>query len=184
MSGPERKRFLDPAVLDRAVREVAALAKEDEIRLILIGGYAMQLYGSPRLTGDIDFAADRIPERFKGGETLSFGGVRSQSSEGVPVAIVLRDDDFASLYTEAVSRGRRMKGVAALVVRPEHLAAMKMVAGRNGKDDADLEFLIASGAIDLAETRRIVRQHLGPYAAKELDQLVDIIKWKKSTGRL
>jgi hypothetical protein len=76
-----------------------------------------------------------------------------------------------------------MSGVPVPVVRPEHLVAMKMVAGR-ARDTADLEFLIGSGTADPVKSRKVVKKFLGLFAAKEFDRLVDEIAWKKSRGEI
>ncbi|MBN1945328.1 MAG: hypothetical protein JW797_06595 [Bradymonadales bacterium] len=180
----QRSKFLDPATLDEAIRQIAELASLENVRLALIGGYAMQFYGSPRLTGDVDMAADGMLGSLPPGEPLSFGGFRTRSPNGVPVDLVLRHDEFRPLYEEAIAQARTLPGAHAPVVTPEHLAAMKMVAGRNGKDDADLEFLIASGVVDLIEARKIIHRFLGPYAAREFDRTVELVQWKKDTGKL
>ena len=85
-----QKRFLDPKQLESAAAEVGALAKQEGVRVALIGGFALQHYGSDRLTGDIDFAADSVLEGLPSGPPLSFGGVqttspkRSSPSTGLP----------------------------------------------------------------------------------------------------
>lgn len=182
MSSPSRHRFLSPDLLVEAVGEVAALARREGVRIALIGGFALQLHGSDRLTGDIDIAADARLRALPRGKALSFGGEATQAPNGVPVDWVLRDDDFAPLYDEAVARAVRVRGVPALVARPEHLVAMKMVAGRT-RDTADLEFLLGAGVADPSKARTVVKKHLGPYAARELDRLAEEIAWKTSRGR-
>src|SRR5882724_11812173 len=56
-----------------AVRQVAELAGREEIEWAVAGGLAMHLYGSPRLTKDVDIIASRslslTPEH-----SLTFGG--------------------------------------------------------------------------------------------------------------
>ena len=176
------KRFLAPETLDEAAREVAALAHDENIPVALIGGYALQLYGSPRLTGDVDVVADGLIEALPEGEPLSFGGVQTESPNGVPVDLVLRDDDYAALYEEALVRAVDLQDAPMPVVRLEYLAAMKMGAGR-ARDGADLEWIILRSGADLSAVRRIVKQYLGLYAAREFDRLVEEARWKSSQGR-
>ena len=78
---PRRRRqgrkFLDSDLLAKASKVVSEFAKEDGIEIALLGGAAMQFYGSPRLTGDIDFvAAAPLAEReeLRGTGVLSIGG--------------------------------------------------------------------------------------------------------------
>jgi hypothetical protein len=137
------------------------------------------MHGSPRLTGDVDFAAERPLETMPIVGHLSFGGVKTVTSENVPVDLVVRDDEYKALYEEALEDAvAHVKGHMP-IVRPEYLAAMKMASGRPG-DMADLEFLIGENVVDVGLMRTIVRQHLGPYAARELDQIELIARWRKS----
>lgn len=182
-SSGQKKKFLDPALLGEAVDQVGALARRERVRVVLIGGFALQLYGSDRLTGDVDFAAAQRIDALPRGEPLSFGGEQTHAPNGVPVDLVLRQDDYAGLYEEAIERATKIPGVAVPVVRPEYLAAMKMVAGR-GRDEADLAFLIVSEIVNPSKARRVIRQHLGPYAAGEFDQLVDEVRWRASRGEV
>jgi hypothetical protein len=177
-SGP-KKRFLAPEVLDEAAAEIAQIAEAEHVRTALVGGYALQLYGSPRLTGDLDVVAERAIEALPEGEALSFGGYQSNAPNGVPVDVVLRDDDYVSLYEAALLSAVDVHESPIPVVQPEYIAAMKMVAGR-ARDEADLEWLITSQTIDLPRTKKIVRQHLGPYAVQEFDRIVEQARWRAS----
>lgn len=177
------KRFLDPALLAEAVKQVSELAKKEGVRVALIGGFALQFYGSDRLTGDIDIAAEERVQALPRGKALSFGGEQTKAPNGVPVDVVLRDDDYASLYDEAIAKASHVKGMPILVVRPEYLAAMKMVAGR-GRDSTDLEFLILSGVADVGKTKRVIKKFLGLYGAEEFERIVDEVAWKASRGRV
>jgi hypothetical protein len=149
------------------------------VHVALIGGYALQLYGSPRLTGDLDVVVDRALEALPEIGPLSFGGYQSDTPNGVPVDVVMRNDDYAALYEEALEASFGSSESPIPVVQSEHIAAMKMVAGR-GRDMADLEWLITSRTIDLAETKRIVRRHLGPYAVQEFERIVEQARWRAS----
>jgi hypothetical protein len=181
----ERRKFLDPAKLEEAVLQVVAIhhASEAPGPLVLVGGFAMQLYGSDRLTGDLDFAAERLgPEALPEGKPLTFGGYQTTAPNGVPVDIIIRSDKYAGLYAAAIEDPAIWKGGpldGLLVARPEYLAAMKMVAGRK-RDEADLDFLIVSDTIDTEATRYIIRNHLGPYAADEFEELALVARWRAS----
>lgn len=176
---PPSPPLLDLTTLNDAAAEVARIAKRQHVRVAMIGGMAMHMFGSPRLTGDVDVVADGPPPRSMPVERqLTFGGVAVRTSGGVPVDWVLRDDDFAPLYDAALNKAPRVPGFPLRVVEPEYIAAMKMAAGR-GKDILDLEFLIADEAIDVVATRKIVKRFLGPYAAKEFDVMVKEVEWRK-----
>lgn len=175
-----RSKYLSPEQLDEAVGEVARAAHDQNIDAALVGGVRLQYLGSDRLTGDVDFIASELIEELPRGEELSFGG-ESTEVDGVPVDIIVRSDEFAPLYEEALEKAESDDDIDDLfVVRPDYLMAMKMVAGR-GKDQTDLEFLIeSSNPEELIDARDIIRRFLGPYAAREFDSLIDEIEWKKS----
>lgn len=172
------KRFLDPKQLENAVAEVAALAEREGIRVVLIGGFALQYYGSDRLTGDVDFAADGVLAGLPAGKALSFGGVQTQTAGGIPVDLVVRDDDYRALYEEAINKATRVEGLGVPLVLPEYLAAMKMAAARD-RDALDLEFLLRARVVEQVKARQIIYRHLGPYAAQEFDRVVDEVEWKR-----
>ena len=179
MTSGKKTRFLDASEIERGIEEVAELAKTQRVRVALIGGAALQLHGSDRLTKDIDFAADAEVGGIEVIGSLDFGGVEGRTHSGVPVDLVVRDDDYRQLYEEALDHSVCVEDLPLPVVTPEYLIAMKMVAGR-GKDEVDLEFLVAESGADLAKAREIIKRHLGPYAADEFDCLVDESEWRRS----
>jgi hypothetical protein len=143
----------------------------------------MQHYGSDRLTGDLDFAAADVLRSLPVIRPLTFGGVQTTTPGGVPVDLIVRDDDYQSLYEEIVSISPMVPELGVRVVPPTHLAATKMAAGRD-KDTLDLKFLLAEdGLVDLQRARAVIRRHLGPYAAQEFDRVVDEVAWEKHRGR-
>ena len=175
----KRKSFLSPDALEKAVRYVMACADGEGISVALVGGFALQLVGSDRLTGDVDMVSSAPISALNEEEPLSFGGYRAKTSEGIPVDLILRDDEFRDLYEEALLFSIEIEGLP--VVKPEYLVAMKMVASRP-KDDMDLEFLLGEDIVDLEKTRDIVRKHLGPYAVRELNALLEEAHWRRGRG--
>lgn len=168
-------KFLDASDVQRGIAEVGELAILSGVRIALAGGAAMQLLGSDRLTKDVDFVANG-PLKLKGSKKLTFGGVSGKTVGGVPVDVIVRDDDYQALY-EAAVRTAQKSAVSVLVVRPEYLVAMKMVAARP-KDEQDLMFLLTSRHVDLAKAKQVVRVELGAFAADELDRLIDEAQWQ------
>ncbi len=147
--------------------------------MALVGGVAMQAYGSDRLTKAIDFVAsgpiDALPFR----EELSFGGARSQAENGVEVDLILRRDEYAALYAEALENARPVGDLPTRVVTAEYLVALKMAAARD-KDELDLEWLLGRPGLDRKQARAIVARHLGEHAARELDALIAEVDWRGS----
>lgn len=174
-----RVKFLNPDAIEETVAEIAEIAQREGIETALVGGVAMAVYGSDRLTKDVDVACrDEILPGMKKLKNLSFGGISAESSAGHPVDIIVRDDAYRSLYIAAIENARD-EGLALPVVSPEYLAALKMAAARD-KDVLDLETLLQLGVLDVAKTRSIIKQYLGEYASREWDSLVSETEWKTS----
>ena len=173
-----KSRFLDPAEIERGLDELARITGGT---VALAGGVALQLYGSDRFTRDLDVVGGTPIAALPDLGTLSFGGYKSVTPSGVPTDVIIRDDAFAMLYADALVNARLINGSPLPVVTREHLIAMKMVAGRT-KDDADLEFLILHSGADLIIARGLIDRLLGPYAAKEFDQLIAITRWRATRG--
>jgi hypothetical protein len=173
-----RIKFLDPDDIEEAIVEIAAIAERAKVGAALVGGVAMEAYGSDRLTKDVDVAClDDLPglEKLKG---LSFGGISTKSPSGHPVDIIVRNDAYRSLYAAAILDARD-EGRALPVVSPEYLAALKMAAARD-KDMLDLETLFRLEVLNLPITRYIIGRYLGEYAAREWDSLISEFEWKAS----
>lgn len=175
-------RFLDPAKIDAAIAEVATLAKQQGVRVALIGGCALQLHGSDRFTADVDFVATEHLTALPVNRTLTFGGAATVTSTGVPVDIVVRDDQYEDLYAAAVDAAERIPNIPVLVVTLPYLGAMKLAAGR-GKDMQDLAFILLDTNVDYVKLRAVVTKHLGPYAADELDAYKRTAAWEREGRR-
>ena len=169
---------MDPAAIDEAVEEVARLADRCGARVALIGGVAMEFYGSDRMTSDVDFVCSEVVHHVPIRRTLSFGGVAAVTSKGCPVDFVVRNDVYALLYAEALEKAA-ISDLPVKVVLPEYLAAMKMAAGRD-KDEMDLKTLIRLEVVTFEGVAKIVERHLGVYAVQELKSLFDEVAWTMS----
>lgn len=164
---------LDPLTLRKVASVVAVTAKQESVEVALVGGFAMQHYGSSRLTGDIDVIADSSISAFVSEGPLSFGGERT-TIWGVKTDIIVRRDKYQQLYREALDHAVTTKNLPIRVVLPEYLAAMKLAA-RRPKDEIDLHYLIGAKTVDINLLRSIVDTHLGSYGLDELDEvLVDV----------
>lgn len=183
MTSGKKTRFLDSHEIERGIDEVAQLAREQNVRVVLIGGAMLQLLGSDRLTKDVDFAADDMVEGIEILGQLDFGGVSGKTPSGVPVDLVVRNDKYERLYEASMDHAARVEGVPIPVVTPEFMIAMKMAAGRP-KDDVDLEFLLLNSDADtLYKARVVVERFLGPYAVDDLDRLRDEAEWQRERER-
>ena len=172
-------KFLNPEDIEETISEIAEIATQAGIETVLVGGVAMSVYGSDRLTKDVDVACrDEYLPSMKMLKNLSFGGISAKSPSGHSVDIIVRNDAYRSLYIAAIENARD-EGLALRVVSPEYLAALKMAASRD-KDRLDLEILYHLEVLDIKKTRSIIRQYLGEYATREWDSLISEFEWKSS----
>lgn len=179
-SNYKKTKFLSGKEIEEAVSEVARISDEQHISIVLAGGAAMQVYGSDRLTKDVDFIASEIPSLEKDREykLLSFGGIGTTLGDGIPVDYIVRNDDFSELYEEAEAKGIDVD-LPIRAVSPEYMAALKLAAGRT-KDEEDLRFLIAADFFDRKLAREIIKRLLGAYAAESFDSFVYEVDWRRS----
>jgi hypothetical protein len=174
---PKRRKLIGPADLVEGAQTALALARKTPgTKAALCGGLALQLYGSTRLTGDVDFVVNKMPRGFPRGEPLSFGGRETKAPNGVDLYLIVRDDKWSRLYKDALKAAVIDDEIMVPIVLPEFLAAMKMVAGR-GKDELDLKFLV--GVIDLDLARTIIERYLGDYAVDDFDRVVEETEWER-----
>ena len=103
---------------------------------------------------------------------LPFGGQKIEMPSGVPVDLIVREDEYKGLYEEAL-RSAICTEDGQPIVRPEYLAAMKFAA-RRPKDNADLIFLLQQpDLLDRKLVREVVYRMVGGrFAAEEFDSVV------------
>lgn len=177
-SSRKSKRNFERIELAEAAQDTVRHARKNGVKIALLGGYALQLYGSPRFTSDLDFVVSEPTSlEHEVVEELTFGGVAIQAFNDVPVDLICRSDDYAALYQAALDTAHGRPVIGFDVVTKPFLAAMKMASGR-AKDHADLEWLIVDGDLDIPEARIVIKTFLGAYAAREFDELVMVSKWK------
>jgi hypothetical protein len=177
-------RFPDRAELELALTETLDAADHEGVLAAVAGGVAMQLYGSPRLTHDVDIIASRELRSFVEVGRLEFDGVDGgqalRASNGVEVDVIVREDDFRLLYDAALDSRKKVRGVPT--VAPEELAAIKFACGR-ARDFDDLDFLIAKKVVDVARVGVVLKKFLGPYAAREWGFFVKESRFRTKHGR-
>jgi hypothetical protein len=181
-----KQRFLDPEVLDATSRMAIALLARAGIEGAVGGGYAMQVYGSPRLTGDVDLIVGELPSDprpLQEEKRLTFGGCQYRTPEGVEVDMIERKDHLKGLYGEALQNAV-MTEDGLPILSPEYLAVAKFAAGRP-KDEDDLVWLLQQPdlvdrvkALDIAE--RLVG---GKFARDSLKSFIDEADWRAERER-
>ena len=153
---------LDEESAKQAIEAVAELAAEHGIDWALAGGLAMILYGSDRLTKDVDIIATRLlPEKFKVEGTLRQGGQRyaiETTKRITSVDWIIRNDGFRAMFQEALSEAANIGGIPVLT--PEWLVILKFIAGRS-KDQEDAVFLLSrKGLVDRRSIKEKIIKHI------------------------
>ncbi|MBN8725825.1 MAG: hypothetical protein J0M03_23210 [Acidobacteria bacterium] len=125
-----------------AAQQVGKLANQEEINWALAGGLAMHLYGSPRLTKDVDvIASQHLP--LVAEHQLTFGGSSYTIQIGkymVQVDWIVRNDGYEKYYRAALKDAIELPNGLRVVI-PEWLVILKLNAGRQ-KDFDDIVFLL------------------------------------------
>jgi hypothetical protein len=154
-------------------------------RCVLTGGLAMQLYGSPRLTKDVDVLANEIvdlrPQWWTVGK-ITVGGEALIGKDGIPVDWIVRDDDYQALYRDAVASAEdSAEGI--LIVTPEHLSAMKFAAMRP-KDYDDLMYLLGKpGLVDPDKATNLVHRFVGGrFGVDQFKAAIEEARWREEKG--
>ena len=87
LSGKPEERFLDPKQITAALDYL--LTRSSDLSFALLGGVAMQVYGSDRFTTDVDVVADTDAigkPPLSTVRPLKFGGARFKLAKCEPVA--------------------------------------------------------------------------------------------------
>jgi hypothetical protein len=178
MTSESLKKFLDASQIEETLVEVAALSRSAGVDVALVGGVALQLYGSDRFTKDVDFVGNGEFGGLRDVGRISLGGWKGFTSKGVRVDVLVRGE-FEGLYENVLARSVYEPDLGIKVARVEHIMAMKLVAGR-GKDEEDIRVMLRLGKLDLEETRAFINRQLGQFAVKEFDSFVDEVEWRRS----
>ena len=176
------KRIPSTDEMLRVAASATRAARQQGTNAAVVGGLAMQIYGSSRLTKDVDMIADAPLERKKAVRLLNIGGVVYQWTKCVPVDWILREDDYVALYKDALDNSL-LHGRGFRLVSPEHLAAMKFAAQRQ-KDYDDLMWLLQQdGLVNSDKARRIIFRFVGGrFAADQFDAAVEEARWRARKG--
>jgi hypothetical protein len=140
-----------------AASELGKIAESEQIEWAIAGGIAMYLYGSPRLTKDVDIIANRalslVPDA-----PLNIGGGSYTVEVGkykVTVDWIVRRDGYEKYYKAALAEAISMPEGFRLI-SPEWLLILKMFAGRQ-KDYDDAVFLLGQESL---VNRPLVKQNI------------------------
>jgi hypothetical protein len=154
--------FIDGETAVKAIDVVGAMADQNGISWAVCGGIAMAIYGSPRLTKDVDIiASKRLPIKEilgylkQGGEHFTV----ETEKRMVPIDWILRNDDAKTLFKKALNEAVWIDDLP--VVTPEYLVIMKFIAGRF-KDQEDAVFLLSQkDLVNREKVKRIIIEVFG-----------------------
>ena len=151
----QRPPMLDTETGLQTAQKVFEIADSNNIESALVGGVAMYLYGSDRLTKDVDFIANqRLP--LEAVRFLSFGGERYAVKIGkktIDVDWIVRRDNYKDFYKQALADAVTLSN-GVKIVSAEWLTILKYIAGR-GKDDLDAIWLLQqSGLVNRQKIKR------------------------------
>ena len=175
---PDKQRMLSSSSRMDFVGTLAAIAaflEERELGYALVGGLALAAYGGTRTTLDLDLAVDGDGQddviRFM--ESLGFETLYRSSGYSNHLHADEQWGRVDFVYVRGDTReqllgGARLHAVVGdlevLVPRPEHLAAMKVLAmkndpGRTFQELADIRFLVQHPGVDVEEVRQCFEKH-------------------------
>ncbi len=172
-----KQKFITGDQAHAAIVEVATYVPG---KTAICGGLAMAMYGSNRLTRDIDFLVKRAPDVTADYKRLSIGGI-SFDVLGIPADFIARGDEYEDLYEEARRTALVLPDSVLPVVLPEYLFVMKWEANRK-KDLLDMATLIRLGLVTQESVLPLVRKFLGRGSAKPVTQFFLETEWRISAG--
>ena len=141
----ESSPMIDTETGISAVQKLAKLAEKENVEWALAGGIAMHLYGSPRLTKDVDVVSKAFLS-LAGKHRLTFGGISYELKVGrklITVDWIVRNDDYVEYYRQALQDAVELPNKIK-VLTPEWLVILKSIAGRP-KDRDDAVYLLRKG---------------------------------------
>ena len=154
-----------------ALRKLTDFAEQNAIEWALVGGIAMHLYGSPRLTKDVDVIASAILD-LQSERNLGFGGKRYQVETGglqIPVDWIVRNDTARKFYERALKEAHQTSS-GLPIITPEWMIILKYIAGRF-KDQQDAVYLLKQKKL---VDRRLVRRKITETAGDEFWALIAV----------
>jgi len=152
-----------------ALSQIAETAKKQSVEWALVGGVAMHLYGSSRLTKDVDVIASAILD-LDSEKNLGFGGKRYQiavKEKEVPVDWIVRNDTARKFYEKALKQAHKLSN-GLPIITPEWMVILKYIAGRF-KDQQDAVFLLKQKNL---VNRKTVKKYIIEVAGGEFWALI------------
>lgn len=153
----ENSPMIDTETGIAAINQLAEVAAREKIEWALAGGIAMHLYGSPRMTKDVDvISLKRLP--LEASRPIGFGGDSYEVTVGkkkIHVDWIVREDNYRQYYAQALKDAATLKN-GLRVITAEWLAILKYIAGR-AKDLDDIVYLLRKNGY---VRRDVIRQNI------------------------
>lgn len=136
-----QNKMLDEDSAMEAIEIVGEIAKKENIEWALVGGVAMAMYNSPRLTKNVDIIAVKrlnlkpVGQLLQGGECYQI----EVSKRKVEVDWIVRQDNAKIFYQRALADAIQLEDLP--IITPEWLVILKYIAGRF-KDQEDAVYLL------------------------------------------
>lgn len=160
---------------DEVLQTFARFFEREHIRYAVIGGLALQAWGSSRFTRDADMVVERSARdrvlafvESLGYETLHVSDgysnhLHSDPQRGRVDFMYVDPDTAAKLFQEAVEKPI-VGDFSAPVPKPEHLLAMKAISMKNSPqrvliDSPDVQFLLRLPGVDRVAVRDYFARH-------------------------
>jgi hypothetical protein len=154
---------------------ISGFLDEKGFRYAVIGAVALAAYGLPRTTVDLDLVVEASAQddlvRFLeslGYETLhrssGYSNHRHPNSAWGSVDFVYVGAETSQELFSEVRRRKGLRGLSMPLPKPEHLAALKVLAMKNDpsrtlQDMADIRFLVNLPGVDWHEIRGYFDRH-------------------------
>lgn len=159
----------------RVLDEVGRFMEARGLRFGVVGAVGLQAYGLARATSDLDFVVEAAAQQelcahleSLGYETIHRSAGYSNHVHALPALgrldFVYVDEQTAERMFGGARSMELLPGRAFRVPRPEHLAAMKVLAmrndpGRTFQEMADIQFLLGLPGVDEEEIRASFVKH-------------------------
>lgn len=172
-----------------SIHAAAAALDASGTPFALIGGVALDAWGVPRATKDVDFAvpygkAEEVAKLLEAPSLqtrpLRIGGVALRDAvRNLRIDFIDRRFYFGPLFREAIAeaaeaaRKVRVGERDVPLVSLEYLLAMKLVSGED-KDDIDAGRILRLKMLDYKKAREIIERHLGPATANRADKMARV----------
>jgi len=138
----ENSPMIDTETGIAAVSQLAEIAAREDVEWALAGGVAMHLYGSPRLTKDVDVISMKRLS-LSSIRPIGFGGESYEVTIGkkkIHVDWIVREDNYRQYYARALRDATTLQNGLRMITT-EWLAILKYITGRE-KDLDDVIFLL------------------------------------------